>query len=198
MGSAVGERYVQPAEETLVPLISTGFRTSLFVTEYRELIQWLPDPTGYWRPRNTGTARIYGVESDISIAAPLGVTPWNMDGSAGVDVLQARDRSEGVSFGKQLPYRAQLSFRGAVGAEHLFGHRDNVAVRGRGARPITRQNTVWLDQYIDLTVGTTIAVVPERARVTVEARNLLDKTYVETRFYPNPGREFRVAVEVQW
>ncbi|MDA3948101.1 MAG: TonB-dependent receptor [Spirochaeta sp.] len=194
----LGDRYVQPEHGTSTSLVSTGFRTAVFVTEYRELIQWLPDPTGYWRPRNTGEAQMYGLEADVGADLPLGMTPWSVDGSTGVDILQARDRNEGVSFDKQLPYRPQLSFRGAVGLEHLLGHRVDASVLGRGARPITRQNTVWLDPYIDLTVGATITVIPEQARVSAEARNLLDETYVETRFYPNPGREFRIAVEVEW
>ena len=194
----LGDRYVQPTERELAPLVSTGFRTALFYTEYKELIQWLPDPTGFWRPRNTGAARMYGVETDVAVGAPVGLTPWNIGFVGGVDILQAQERSEGVNRNKYLPYRPQLTLRGELAFSHLRGHRLYTSILGRGARPVTRQNTVWLDPYVDLSFGAAITVIPERVNLAVEARNLTDERYVETRFYPNPGREFRISLEVVW
>lgn len=199
----LGGLLVQPAAggELLAasPLLSSlGVRAAVHATEYQDLIQWLPDPNGFWRPRNTGAALVRGVEIDVETRAPLGLSPWTAEGNAGADILQALDRNEGVTFDQQLPYRAALAFRAGAGLEHLLGHRVTVSAEGRGARPVTRQNTVWLDPYLRLDAGATFAIVQDRAYLGAAVRNILDEQFVETRFYPNPGREFRLSLEVRW
>ena len=193
-----GDFFVQPAGEEIAPLVTTGLRIALFFTRYEELIQWLPNPTGVWRPRNTGAAEMYGLESEGSVGVPLGSSPWDATVTAGLDLLQARERTGGVDRDNQLPYRPQVAFRGAATIEHLFGHRIRVEATGRGARPITRQNTVWLDPYIDLSIGGRFAILPNSAYLGVTLDNIFDERYVESRFYPNPGREIRISLEVVW
>ncbi|TVR66887.1 MAG: TonB-dependent receptor [Spirochaetaceae bacterium] len=198
-----GGLLVQPAAEgdllAASPLLtSLGMRVAAHATEYQELIQWLPDPNGFWRPRNTGAALVRGIEADVETRTPLGFSPWTAEGNVGADILQALDRNEGVTFDQQLPYRAALAFRAGAGLEHLLGHRVSVSAEGRGARPVTRQNTVWLDPYLRLDAAASLAIVYERAYLGAAVRNILDEQFVETRFYPNPGREFRLSLEVRW
>lgn len=185
------------ARSTTVADGITG-RVAVHGTQYEDLIQWLPDPNGVWRPRNTGEATVLGVEGTLEAHTSLGVSPWRAGGSVGGDLLHARDRTAGVTFDTQLPWRAALAFRGGGSLDHRLGHQLRMDVTGRGARPVTRQNTVWLDPYIRMDVTARVAVVPERVQVGAAVRNLLDQQFVETPFYPNPGREFRMSVEVQW
>ncbi len=198
-----GGLLVQPAAhgDILVSnavLASLGIRAAVHTTEYENLIQWLPDPNGFWRPRNTGSALVRGGEVDVEGRAVLGVSPWTAETNAGADLLQAVDLNEGVTMNRQLPYRAALAFRLGAGLEHLLGHRVTVSVDGRDARPVTRQNTVWLDPYMRIDAGASFAVIHRRMHLGVAVRNILDEQYIETRFYPNPGREFRLSMEVQW
>lgn len=194
----LGDRYVQPANAEVAPLISRGARATVFYTEYERLIQWLPDPRGVWKPRNTGAAQIYGFEGEGTIAFPIGLSPWDVQSTLGFDLLEGRDRTDGITRNNRLPYRSRVSFQGELGVEHLFGHRIWGEVTGRGARPATRQNTVWLDPYIDIAIGGRFAVVPETAFFGVTVDNLFDQRFVQSRFYPNPGREIRLSLEVQW
>lgn len=194
----VGDRFVQPATEEIAPLVSSGVRIALFFNRYEELIQWLPDPTGVWRPRNTGAAETFGLEGEGAVAFPLGLSPWDTSATVGLDLLQARDRTDSVNRDNQLPYRPQISFRTAIEVEHLFGHRLWAEAIGRGARPVTRQNTVWLDPYIDVSVGGRFAIIADTSFLGVSVDNLFDERYVESRFYPNPGREIRISLEVVW
>ncbi|WP_018527136.1 TonB-dependent receptor [Alkalispirochaeta alkalica] len=183
----------------LGPLSSkTGVRIALHRTTYEDLIQWLPDPNGFWRPRNTGSALIYGGEVDLSCQVPLGLSAWTFEGELGGELLQALDRNTGVTYNKQLPYRSELSFNSSAGLAHMMGHRFSLSATSRGARPVTRQNTVWLDPYISIDASCTVALRPHRAYLGISLRNALDEEYIETRFYPNPGREVRISLEVRW
>lgn len=199
----LGGLLVQPAAagDLIVarPLLtSLGVRATAHATEYQDLIQWLPDPNGFWRPRNTGAALVRGIEVDLEAHTPLGLSPWTAEGNIGTDILQALDRNEGVTFDRQLPYRATLAFRAGARLEHLLGHRLTISTEARGARPVTQQNTVWLDPYVRLDAGASLAIAYDRAHLGVAVRNILDEQFVETRFYPNPGREVRLSLEVQW
>jgi len=174
-----------------------GFRAAVHLTGYRDLIQWLPDPNGYWRPRNTGNALIGGLELEISLSQPLGLSPWNISGAAGGELLYALDRNKGITMNKQLPYRPRLMFHAEAALRHLWGHRISLNLEGQGARPVTRQNSLWADPYLNISLGGTAVLVPGVTTLEVRVRNLLDHEFLETRFYPNPGREIRIAVEVK-
>lgn len=180
--------------------VAEGFtgRVAVHGTHYEDLIQWLPDPNGVWRPRNTGEATILGFEGTIEGHRSLGVSPWRVGGMVGGDLLHARDRTAGVTFDMQLPWRAAVAFRAGGSLDHRLGHQLRMDVNGRGARPVTRQNTVWLDPYIRMDLSARVAVVPERVQVGAAVRNVLNQQFVETPLFPNPGREFRLSVEVQW
>jgi outer membrane receptor protein involved in Fe transport len=169
-----------------------------FLTHYRRLIQWLPDPRGFWRPANTGEAVISGAEVRYGGRMPLGLSPWTAEAELSAEALFALDKNEGPTFDKQLPYRPEYRVSASVGVTHLLGHRVSVDARRVGARPANRQNTVWLDPYtvVDVAAGLVVPNTP----VTLGARvnNLLDARFVETRFYPNPGVELVLTAEVSW
>jgi hypothetical protein len=202
---AVGNPGLEPERSSSVEL-ELGFgrpgeprlRLNGFATWYRQLIQWLPDPTGYWRPRNTGRAVTYGAELAYGADLPLGLSPWSIEGDLTGEWLFARDRNEGPTFEKQLPYRPEYSASVSAALRHLVGHRLGVDIRGVGARPVTRQNTRWLDPYVAVDLSGAVAIPGTSVLVRGRVNNLLDQRFVETRFFPNPGREIVVSTEVTW
>jgi outer membrane receptor protein involved in Fe transport len=160
------------------------------------LIQWLPNPNGYWRPRNTGRAWTYGVEGELTGGLSLGLSPWSLEGTAGGELLKAVDRETGPTLNKQLPYRPQVKGSLDVTLSHLYGHEIAVTTRIVGARPVTPQNTIWLDPYTAIDLRGTVSIPALRGALTLRVNNVLDLAFVDTRFYPNPGREFVVRMEV--
>ena len=173
-------------------------RINTHVTLYRDLIQWLPNPTGYWRPRNTGEAITYGGEAAYNLQEPIGLTPWNAEAELTAELLYARDLSEGPTFNKQLPYRPELSGSFKSGLSHLLGHQIGASVRAVGERPVTPQNTVHLDSYLAVDLYAAFAIPGTAIVLRGRVNNLLDQEFVETRFFPNPGRELILALEVSW
>jgi vitamin B12 transporter len=165
---------------------------------YGELIQWLPDPRGVWQPRNSGAARILGVEAVTGLRRPLGVSPWTVDVETGGEVLHAVDRSAGATYNRQLPYRPELSRHAQAALDHLAGHGASVTLTGVGARPVTAANPRWLDPYLRIDLAGQAAVPGTGLRVGAAVHNLLDRSFVETRFYPNAGREISVYMEARW
>lgn len=202
---ALGNPELKPEESRSAELqLSLGreesheIQLSAHLTSYRNLIQWLPNPTGFWRPENGGRAITYGGELAYRIARPIGLSPWSGDADSGVALLYARDLSPGPTYNKQLPYRPAVSATLTGGLSHLLGHRIGATLRTVGERPVTPQNTVFLDPYVAIDLNGAFAV--PRTPVTLRGRvnNLLDQEFVESRFFPNPGRELVISMEVAW
>ncbi|MFP4408512.1 MAG: TonB-dependent receptor plug domain-containing protein [Spirochaetaceae bacterium] len=173
-------------------------RLNTHVTLYRELIQWLPNPSGYWRPRNTGEAITYGGEAAYNIREPIGLSPWTAEAEVTGELLYARDLSEGPTYKMQLPYRPKLTGTLTSELSHLLDHRIGASLRAVGERPVTAQNTVWLDPYLAVDLYAAFAIPGSSVLLRGRVNNLLDQDFLETRFFPNPGRELVLAVEVSW
>lgn len=204
-GFAVGNPELQPERSSAAELElrlgragASEMRLNGYATLYRNLIQWLPDPTGYWRPRNTGRAITAGAELSYGGEVALGLSPWNVGGELSGEMLFARDRNDGPTYNKQLPYRPEYSGSLATELTHLAGHRLRVELRGVGARPVTRQNTRWLDPYMAIDLSTELSIPGTPVVLRGRVDNLLDRDFTETRFFPNPGREILVETEVSW
>jgi vitamin B12 transporter len=207
---AVGNPGLEPESSRSVELATTregpgGFRVELrgHGGWYADLIQWIPDPRGVWQPRNTGEARILGVEAIAGVERPLGLSPWSTALSLSGEYLLARDRTAGPTYDLQLPYRPETGAQGEVALSHLAGHALRVAAQGVGRRPLTAANTRWLDPYLRIDVSGEVAVPAGRAAGTEVSvggaiNNVLDARFVETRFFPNPGREIVLYLEARW
>ncbi|TVR04729.1 MAG: TonB-dependent receptor [Spirochaetaceae bacterium] len=184
---------------------ATHLRVSGFWTEYQNLIQWWPGPDQRWRPRNTGDARVLGVEASSQLLVPLGLSPWTTAATMHAAAISATDQSSGVTNGKQLPYRARAQGGFGANLRHEAGYRFDLSTRWVGARPVTAQNTVWIDPYITIDAALVVPLSPrgsESSRVSAaligSVHNLLDQPFVDTRFQPNPGREVTLGMEVRW
>ena len=173
-------------------------RLNTHLTLYRDLIQWLPNPAGYWRPRNSGEAITYGGEAAYTMRRALGLSPWSVEAEISGELLYARDRNPGPTFNKQLPYRPERKAAVQAAVSHLLGHRLGATFRAVGERPVTQQNTVRLDPYLAIDLSGAYAIPGTTVTLRGRLNNLLDQKFVETRFYPNPGRELVVAMEVSW
>ncbi len=202
---AVGNPALEP-EKSRTAEVSTMFeipgRVSAEVRGhgawYDGLIQWIPDPRGVWQPRNTGAARIVGVELVGRVVRPLGVTPWEVSFEATGEYLEALDRNPGATENLTLPYRPEVSGGGEVGVTHLTGHALRLQGEAVGPRPVTAANTRWLDPYFKLNLTGELHVPGTPAVIGGAVNNVLDDRFVETRFFPNPGREFLLFAEVTW
>lgn len=163
---------------------------------YQDLIKWVPDPRGVWQPRNTEAARILGVETIGTIRGAIGVSPWDFGIQAALEYLQAVDRSDGATRNLTLPYRAELSSSGEIDLSHISGHTVALQARAVGPRPVTEANTRWLDPYVAVNVNGEFHVPGTSMVIGGAVNNVLDDHFIETRFYPNPGREVVFFAEV--
>lgn len=189
------------AEVTVGRSTTAELRASAYIVQYRELIQWIAGPDGRWSPRNTGTARVRGLETEGRLALPPAIGSWTTSITGRFELIEAIDTNEGVTDGKQLPYRPRAATGGGLTISHPFGHSVRLDAEYIGARPINAQNTAWLDPHlaIDLSARARLPVGGvEEWFLFLSIDNLLDEPYIETRYYPNPGLETVVGTEVRW
>ena len=176
-------------------------RAAAYLVGYEDLIQWLAGPDGRWSPRNTGTARVRGLEIESRFEIPIRLGQWKPRIDGRFELVQATDTTDGVTDGKQLPYRPRAAAGGGLVLAHPFGHSLGFDMEYLGARPVNAQNTDWLAPYLSIDASAR-ARLPvggvEEWYLFLRVTNLVDEPYVSTRYYPNPGREIVAGTEVRW
>ncbi len=185
-------------ETRLLDGISWSGRIAAYANRYVNLIQWLPDPNGYWSPRNNGDAFVFGVDTEIGYDRILGLSPWSFEAEVRGSILQARDRNAGPTYDMQLPYRPQVTAGWSTAIRHLLNRGVRIDLQATGARPATAQNTVWLDAYLVVDGSAYFEIPGTEATITATIHNAADASYTDTRFYPVSGRELEIGVEAAW
>jgi len=169
---------------------------TVFLTQIRDQIVWLPTRAGYYAPDNVQRVRSQGIEASYRWRWPLARRLW-FGGGLFYTLTDARDRSnpEARSFDQpvRLVPRHQLKsdFSLHVGPVQL-----GVSGRYTGRRYVTTDGTQFLDPFFllggDLRLhrqtrlfGATLAVVVE---------NVLDRRYEVVPANPMPPRHARLQL----
>jgi outer membrane receptor protein involved in Fe transport len=160
-----------------------------------DLIEWVPISNAQARVANLGSARIWGVEQDLSLQAARFVVV-----TAQATYLDARDTSEVLARrGHQLPLRPRLHTylrpqlrrlplgRGLVAGAYVEGD----LTAGAFFDPA---NTVPLASRFLLGAGVEVGAPRAGLRLVVSAKNLTDSQTVEVLQYPPPGRSFFLSL----
>ena len=172
--------YAWSVDAGLEASLATGvvMRASVFWSDVRDLILWVPDAAFIFSPQNIGTASIRG--GSIEIEGALNAR-WHLRASstwlAATDAATGRDLPNRARHAGALALTATLPRGGSVTASAVFV----------GARFADLANTVALPAY--LTVGLTVqAPVTESAALRASIHNLFDARYESVQGYPAPGR----------
>lgn len=188
-GFAVGNPALRPEhawtmdaglEASLGP--RTTARATVFWSDVRDLILWVPDAFWIFSPQNVGTASLRGASVEVEGAiSPI----WRLRASS--TWLAATDSETGLD----LPNRARHSAALALSATLPRGASATASAVLVGARFADSANTVTLPSYVS--VGLT-AQLPLSAgsALRLSVQNLLDARYEPVQGYPASGRTLMV------
>jgi outer membrane cobalamin receptor len=164
-----------------------ALRASVFWSDVRDQIIWIPDASFIWSPQNVGAASIRG--ASVELDGPL-ASVWRLRASA--TWMAASDAATGLD----LPDRPRLT--GALVLTTSLPREGTLSVSAVvvGQRFADAANTVVLPAYA--TAGLT-AELPLAQGIVLRAsvRNLFDARYESVWGYPAPGRTVHAEVMVR-
>jgi iron complex outermembrane receptor protein len=177
------------------PRAAVSSRTTLFGAVAENLIDWQRTTTGPSRAANIGSARVYGLEQEATLAAGR---HFKLIGQGTVTV--ALDESDQVaSHGKQLPNHPRYTVYGRPEVGHL-------ALPAGLDLTLYADAAVFLQDYADraqvtkvptqvfVGAGASLLWPRARLRVTASALNLGDQRTWDLRYWPLPGRTLFLAL----
>lgn len=173
-------------------------RVNLFMHRISNQILWQPDPSGRWSPHNIGLVENQGVETRADYR--FQVAGFRFQTSFNYSYLSSKDRSgDPITEGKQIIYRPHDMANLSASVE-AYSFRINLQERFVGERPVLPSNKKWLPHYFltDLHFSYKPSLGGVRGIFKIGIRNLLDKKYEIIRSYPQPGREWRFSLGVEF
>lgn len=155
-------------------------------------------PTTYaWRMANFGTVHAWGIDATLATAIPLG-RKINLVLSGGYTWQKAIDLSdpEAKNYREQLPYTPVHSGNGSAILETPWFH-FGYSLVGVSERYCLAQNIPEnrIDGYVEQTVTLSRSFSFKRCKLSLQAEliNLTDEQYDVIKYYPMPGRSWRLG-----
>lgn len=179
-----------------------GWSLSAFATYYysmvKDWIRWLPAGE-IWRPKNIPKVRSLGVEAGFDIAKVIGC--YKVSGRSRYSYTDVTMRESLIkndpSVGHQIAYQPKHTFFIGAGVEHpLF--EANINGHYTGERTSTDMNDI-MDAYflLDLEIKIKPRFFSGRFEFSGELKNILNEQYQNVRFYPLPGINFMLGMQVK-
>lgn len=159
-----------------------------YLMRISDLLRWVPDASGLWRPVNTTDVANYGLEATAATDYTIGAHQFNFNGT------YAYTKSRDNRLERELIYvpnhKATASLGYAVGRfsmyyQHLYN--GNVFT--------SSDNKYVLEGYNISNVGLNFSLFNKnRLTIGAEVRNLFDTYYLSQPSRPMPGRSFNSSV----
>lgn len=173
-----------------------SLRLAAWRRDTREPIVWLASSVAVWSPRNLDRLVARGIELEASVggrpAGPDGVS-WMID--AGLTLQESR-----VGFGSNrnpLPYQPDVT--ASAGGELRRGSwAARLDAIYTGSRTTSLAATRRLEGFlrVDLGLRRRFVAGPLDFVANLDVDNLFDRRYELVELFPEPGRAFRLTVEV--
>ena len=151
-----------------------------------------------WKMSNVGKVETYGVDANLAAEWTL-AKAWNLGMTAAYSFMQAEDVTKHSSklWRHQIAYTPKHSGAGGLVLETPWVNAAyNVAWSGERYRLPQNKESNLIDAYADHSVSLyrVFRFKGHKLRLQVDAANLGGKNYEVVRYYPMPGRNFKVAI----
>ncbi|MEZ5082149.1 MAG: TonB-dependent receptor [Bacteroidales bacterium] len=177
-------------------------RYTLASTFYNSLVDnwiiWIP-VDGYSVAENVREVWSRGVELDVNITYSLKslIIEWNSGYTLSRSTNQTQLSSVDDSYQKQLRYVPEHRFYTNLSARYkswLLSYNQNIT----GLRYTTSDNSEFLEAYSlgNLTAGKKMNIKKVSLYCQVDVLNLWDTEYQTIPFYPTPGRNYKVTLQI--
>lgn len=159
-------------------------------------------PTMYiWRMQNYGKVEIKGVDATVALQTAL---PWDMElmFDASYSYISAVDKSKRTSnnYGHQIPYTPKNTLNASITLNNRWLN-ISYLITAVGERFMLPQNTPAnsIPSYVEHTISVNREFSiwrDAKLRLQGDALNFANENYEVIRYYPMPGRQWRLSATV--
>lgn len=159
---------------------------TLFKTNFDDLIEWTVDNAWWWRPQNTSSATIKGLELETEF-----VLKEHLKANFNYTYLESKNKNTK----KWLIYRPRHLYKLRLTYSPLPKYELGLSTIYKTKRFANATNTSILGNYFVVNPNFSYKI-NDRAQVLFEAKNIFDEDYQEERDYSMPGRAFYAGLKV--
>ncbi len=157
-----------------------------------DLLRYVPDKSGLFRPENTGEVEIYGLESLVSFQKKIGNNQFNFNATYGYTVSENKETQ------KQLIYVPFHKFTTSVGYSFKnFSTYYQMLKNGEVFTTSDNDTARVLNGYLVSNLGAEYSFSNKNNyKIGIQALNIWDETYQSTLNRPMPGRNFNLYINL--
>lgn len=181
---------------------SINFDMTLFASSVKDLIQWVPDETGWvWSASNIMGVSVRGLESRLTASLPInhGRIIAGSAYSFTSSVIASTGTEDDPAIGKQLVYTPLHHFSTNISVSYHF-LRGGLMIVSDGKRYTDQLNTAALDPYVilDANLGAAFTAGKTSAIIDLSVENILNTDWQSVRDYPMPLRTFTLSARINF
>ncbi|MBI5471206.1 MAG: TonB-dependent receptor [Ignavibacteriae bacterium] len=178
---------------------------SYFDIDMNDRIQWVATGTMIVTPKNIRSVRSRGIECSYRWIMPEGLGELNANYTSSSTRKIAEDFAGDPNVGTQLIYVPQEMANVSFSSTKVFENEPVEKIGGAismmytGYVFTTEDNASFLPSHtiMNCSVFATLAFMPCRVSLRVEANNVFDESYQVISLYPMPGRSFRATLGIE-
>lgn len=174
--------------------------SGLFGKSLSNWINWAPDSTGNWQPRNLTKVQSYGLETRTSITHQMGKVKAGAELNA---TIQSSKTTESIVAGDPSLHKQLIYVPIVTSMAGIFAESAGVSVSLRhnyvSKRYTSSDNSTHLPSYGLLSgrVGYKFSAGRAGIQTFVACHNLANKTYAVIEYWPMPGRNFEAGIVIK-
>ena len=161
---------------------------TLFKTNFEDMIEWTVDNAWWWRPQNTSSAAIKGLELETEVALKD-----HLKANFNYTYLESKNKNTK----KWLIYRPRHLYKLRLAFSPSPKYELGTSAIYKTKRFANAANTSILDHYFVVNSNLSYKI-NDYAKVLLEAKNIFDKYYEEERDYSMPGRAFYAGIKLDF
>jgi len=159
---------------------------TLFKTDFDDLIEWTVDNAWWWRPQNTSSATIKGLEFETEF-----VLKEHLKANVNYTYLESKNKDTK----KWLIYRPRHLYKLRLTYSPVPKYELGLSAIYKTKRFANAANTSILGNYFVVNPNFSYKI-NDHAQLLFEAKNIFDEDYQEERDYSMPGRAFYTGVKL--
>ncbi|RQP08413.1 MAG: TonB-dependent receptor [Chryseobacterium sp.] len=171
---------------------SVDFSINPYYTDIKDIIVWVPTPHGFWAPMNVNRVKAYGVDAQLRHEAGFGAHKLS------TKLGYSLSKSVNQATKKQMMY---------VPLHKLYGNLDygykflSVYLQGM-FNGLTYADTdenrkAAIEPYFVMNAGAAVKL-RDRYNVGVRVKNIFDRVYETTAYYPLPKRHYNFYIQINF
>jgi vitamin B12 transporter len=183
--------------ETKLAPINTNFSITAYHSSIRDLIKWQPDEKGFFRPKNLSKVKSSGIETAYLTQIRIGDLNAEYLGKYNLTISTQRfdDRNLQLMY---IPRHGGFSSIKITRKSAFMSYQHQLTGKRFMSTDNSPENVMPLFHTGDILGGGHFNLAKTRYMIIAKVNNLWNQEYESVAFYPMPGRNFHLSLNIEF